>query len=248
MTVGRLIDFEKVSMSAHPVHGLSVVIPTLNSAGQLARTLAGLEGGRAQGLLDDIIISDGGSRDDTLAIAEGAGARVVRSAAGRGQQLGAGADAAKGLWLLFLHDDSRLDEGWIPAVQDFIVAQDGQMSEQAAVFAFALDDPDPRARRIERLARWRGRRLGLPYGDQGLLISRAHYEQLGGFRPLPLMEDVDLVRRIGRGRLATLPCHLYTSAARYRRDGWVLRPLRNLTLLGLYFLGLSPDWLRRLYG
>ena len=94
----------------------------------------------------------------------------------------------------------------------------------------------------------RCRRFGLPYGDQGLLISRAHYERLGGFRPLPLMEDVDLVRRIGRNDLVPLEADAITSAARYRRDGWWFRPLRNLTCLSLYFAGLPPQALRRLYG
>ena len=79
-------------------------------------------------------------------------------------------------------------------------------------------------------------------------ISRAHYEGLGGFRPLPLMEDVDLVRRIGRDNLVLLDADAVTSAARYRREGWLLRPLRNLTCLMLYFAGVRPQTLRRLYG
>ena len=116
------------------------------------------------------------------------------------------------------------------------------------MFRFALDDPDPRARRIERLARWRGRVLGVPYGDQGLLISRAFYDVLGGYRPLPLMEDVDMVRRIGRRRLVELDAAAVTSAARYRAGGWWLRPVRNLSILGLYFLGAPPALLKRLYG
>ncbi|MGF1608887.1 MAG: glycosyl transferase family 2, partial [Kiloniellales bacterium] len=123
--------------------------------------------------------------------------------------------------------------------------------ERAAAFRLALDDPDPRARRIERLANWRARRLGLSYGDQGLFIARAFYDSLGGFRPLPLMEDVDLVRRIGRGRMAQLDCDLLTSAARYRQGGWWGgwwgRPLRNLSLLSAYFLGVPPAVLQRYY-
>jgi len=127
------------------------------------------------------------------------------------------------------------------------MAQPGA-AERAAVFRLRLDDAAPAARRIEKLAAWRSRRLGLPYGDQGLLIARRLYDQLGGYRPLPLMEDVDLVRRLGRRRLAALGSAAVTSAARYRRDGWWLRPLRNLALLALYYLGLPPRWLARLYG
>ena len=107
---------------------------------------------------------------------------------------------------------------------------------------------EPGARRIERWAAWRCRALALPYGDQGLLISRAHYGRLGGFHPLPLMEDVDLVRRIDRNDLVPLEADAITSADRYRRDGWWLRPLRNLTCLSLYFAGVPPRTLRRLYG
>ena len=95
---------------------------------------------------------------------------------------------------------------------------------------------------------WRCRLLALPYGDQGLLIPRGLYEALGGFRPLPLMEDVDLVRRIGRRRLALLPVAAVTSAARYRRAGYGPRVLRNLACLSLYGLGVPPRVIARLYG
>ncbi|MBD0271428.1 MAG: glycosyl transferase family 2, partial [Acetobacteraceae bacterium] len=92
------------------------------------------------------------------------------------------------------------------------------------------------------------RALALPYGDQGLLIPRALYEAVGGFRPLPLMEDVDLVRRLGRGRLAALPVAAVTSAERWRREGWRLRSARNLACLSLWFLGVRPEAIKRLYG
>jgi hypothetical protein len=111
-----------------------------------------------------------------------------------------------------------------------------------------LDDRSRAARRVERLVAWRCRRLGLPYGDQGLLIHRDLYREVGGFRAIPLMEDVDLARRIGRKRLLMLEADALTSAVRYRRDGFWLRPLRNLTLLGLYWLGVPPERLVRWYG
>jgi hypothetical protein len=118
---------------------------------------------------------------------------------------------------------------------------------RAAHFAFALDDPAPEARRLERLVAWRCRVLALPYGDQGLLLPRALYEATGGYRPLPLMEDVDLVRRIGRRRLAALPVAALTSAERWRRDGWRRRSARNLACLSLWFLGVPPRVIARLY-
>ncbi len=226
---------------------LSVVVPTLNAAAVLPAALAALEEGQRAGLVAEVILADGASTDNTVALAAGAGARVVdASTPGRGPQLAAGAAAAGGEWLLFLHADTCLAPGWAQAVAR--VLSDPATAGRAGFFRLRLDDPAPQARLIERLANWRARRLGLPYGDQGLLIARAFYDGLGGFRPLPLMEDVEFVRRIGRRRLVALDGEAVTSAARYRRDGWWARPLRNLTLLSLYFLGLPPGWLRRLYG
>jgi hypothetical protein len=119
---------------------------------------------------------------------------------------------------------------------------------RAGYFDLRLADPSPAARRIERLVASRCRALALPYGDQGLLISRELYRQCGGYRPLPLMEDVDLVRRLGRGRLAPIGFPIDASARRYKRDGYIARPLRNLLCLSLYFAGLPPRHIARLYG
>ena len=224
---------------------LTIVIPALDAAETLKDTLDSLEEGRAAGLLDEILVVDGGSRDGTASIACGAGARVLKAERGRGPQLAAGGAAAKGPWLLFLHADSRPAPGWAQAVRDFIEAPGAEA--RAGWFGLRLDDPSPGARRIERLANWRARRLGLPYGDQGLLISRPLYDQLGGYQPLLLMEDVALVRRIGRARLRPLPATIVTSARRYRRDGWWWRPTRNVLLIVGYFLGVPPRLLARCY-
>ncbi len=225
---------------------LSVVVPALDAAATLPETLAALAAARAEGLLREVLVVDGGSGDRTVEVAAGWGARVLNAAAGRGTQLAAGGAAATGDWLLFLHADTRLGPGWAAAARAFMARPGSE--RQAAAFRLALDDADPRARRVERLANWRAATLGLPYGDQGLLIARAFYQALGGHRPLPLMEDVALARRIGRRRIVLLDAEAVTSAARYRQDGWWLRPLRNLALLGLYFLGAPPRLLRRLYG
>jgi len=227
---------------------LSIVIPTLGAAGTLAATLAALDdvGASAQALRGaETIVVDGGSTDASPALAQKLGARVIAAPRGRGLQLNAGAKAAKGDWLLFLHADTRLAPGWAAAVGAFIA--DPANAERAGYFRFALDDPAPAARRVERLVSWRCRRLGLPYGDQGLLIARDFYQALGGYRPLAMMEDVALVRRIGRRRLVALEAAAVTSARRYRRDGYVMRPARNLLCLGLYFLGLPPRLIARIY-
>ncbi len=224
---------------------IAVVVPALNAAADLAAALAALEEGRAAGLVGQTLVVDGGSADATREIAARAGARVLSAPRGRGAQLAAGAAAAEAPWLLFLHADTRLVSGWTTVVARFQAGEDSR--RRAAVFRLAFDDPAPEARRLARLANWRARVLGLPYGDQGLLIARAFYQELGGFRPLPLMEDVDLIRRIGRRRVEVLEADALTSAVRYRRDGWWLRPARNLSLLALYYLGVPPARLARLY-
>jgi rSAM/selenodomain-associated transferase 2 len=218
---------------------LSIIVPTLNAAADLPQTLAACSEAHA---LEHIVV-DGGSTDGTGSLAMRLGADVVTAPRGRGAQLSAGAAAARGDWLLFLHADTRPQPGWAAAAR-------AQMRDpsRAGYFAFALDDASPQARRLERLVAWRCRALALPYGDQGLLIARSLYEEVGGFRPLPLMEDVDLVRRLGRRRLAALPAAAVTSAEKWRRQGWARRSARNLACLSLWFLGVPPHVIRRLYG
>lgn len=220
-----------------------MVIPTLDAAVELPATLAALAN---PAVVREIVVADGGSRDATVRIARGAGAHVIAAPRGRGPQLAAGAAAAGGAWLLFLHADCRLAPGWEEAVAAHLAAPDA--ASRAGYFALALDDDSAAARRLERLVSWRCRALSLPYGDQGLLIARALYERVGGFADIPLMEDVDLVRRLGRGRLAALPAIARVSARRYRQDGYVRRPLRNLACLSLYFAGVPPRHIARLYG
>jgi rSAM/selenodomain-associated transferase 2 len=222
---------------------LSIIIPTLNAAETLAQTLAAAF---ISGIVDEVIVADGGSTDITVSVARGAGARVVLAPRGRGRQLAAGAAATSGDWLLFMHADCRLEPGWNVAVSAFLAAP--AAAARAGYFDLALDDPAPAARRVERIVAWRCRRLALPYGDQGLLIARTLYEEVGGFAPLPLMEDVDLVRRLGRSRLVPIGARCIASAQRYRRDGYVRRPLRNLLCLGLYFAGVPPARIVQLYG
>jgi rSAM/selenodomain-associated transferase 2 len=219
---------------------IDVVIPTLNAARSLAMTLDSVRGDAGIA----VTVCDGGSRDDTTTIARHAGATVVVTQPGRGRQLARGAAAGSAAWLLFLHADTTLSPGWTTAARRFMA----DATSKAGYFRLRFASADRRARRIERLVAWRSRTLGLPYGDQGLLIARAFYRQLGGFRDLPLMEDVDLARRIGRRNLVPLDAEAVTSAERYERDGWLARPVRNLGCLALYFAGLSPAVIRRLYG
>ena len=227
--------------------GLSVIVPALNAATSLPACLDALSDGRrlSLNLNLDVTVVDGGSTDATRATVTASGASVIDSAPGRGRQLATGAAAAAGDWLLFLHADTRLRPGWDRAVAAHIA--DPGMRGTAAVFRLAFDDDSPAARRTAALATWRARRLGLPYGDQGLLIARELYAAVGGYPDIPLMEDVVMARRLGRRRIRVLDATAVTSAAKYRRDGWWRRSATNVGLLSLYFLGVPPARLARLY-
>ena len=218
---------------------LSIVIPALNAAATLPATLAALSG-----TAGEVVVADGGSGDGTTGLAGASGARVLVAPRGRGTQLAAGAAAARGAWLLFLHADTRLAPGW----EAVAAAHMRTRPDAAGFFRFRLDSADPRARRLERAVAWRCRALALPYGDQGLLIHRGLLARAGGIRPLPLMEDVDLVRRLGRARLVALAADAVTSASKWERDGWYRRSARNLCCLGLYLCGVPPRAIARLYG
>ena len=226
-----------------PTASVSAIIPTLNAAGTLPALMEQLRGST---IFAEIIVVDGGSSDETVTIAQTAGACVLAAPCGRGIQLAAGAGAAAGDWLLFVHADCRLSPDWETAVAAFLAASES--TARAGYFDFALDDAAPAARRLERIVAWRCRVLALPYGDQGLLIPRSLYRAVGGFAPVPLMEDVDFVRRLGRGRLIRIGARCISSPRRYRREGYWRRPLRNLFCLSLYFAGVSPYRIARLYG
>ena len=228
---------------------LGVVIPTLNAGDGLAATLRALD--EARTVFDlDVVVVDGGSADDTIAQARAGGARVVESDPGRGAQLHAGAQAVIGDGLLFLHADTVLDCDWARELHAATVQPEAD--GKVFYFRFELDDDHPGARRVEHWVAQRCQKRNLPYGDQGLALPRDLYDALGGFAPMRLMEDVNFVSRIkyrcGTTSLVQLNAAARTSADRYRRDGYWLRPLRNALCRKMYFAGISLGIIAKVYG
>ena len=222
---------------------LSIVIPTMNAGQALPGCLAALMEGVEAGLIRELVVADGGSQDATQTIADEVGAVFLSDRASRGGQLRRGADAAQGTWLLFLHADTQLAPGWSEAVVSHIADR----PEQAGYFRLQFDKRCGPARMVAGWANLRARMFGLPFGDQGLLISRALYEEIGGFADIPLMEDVAIARALGRKRMAPLPSIARTSARKYATEGWFRRGARNLSLQLRFFFGASPERLAQSY-
>src|SRR5205809_18602 len=185
-----------------------------------------------------------GSREATLAVAERAAARTLVGPAGRARQLNAGAAAARGEWLLFLHADARVP----PAARRALLAAvvDAPVP-QVAVFRFAIDLPAPWKRFIELGQALRQRLYHLPYGDQGLLIRRELFHATGGYADIEIMEDVEMIRRMKRRRveIRALSGALVTSGRRYRERGVLRTWLTNVMLIALYLPGVPPRRLAR---
>lgn len=219
---------------------LSIIIPTLDDAEALGPCLGALAPALTEGLIRELILSDGGSSDGIEAVADAAGAELLAGPPGRGGQLARGAEAAVGEWLLFLHADTLLSPGWAEAARVHMNAH----PDAAGWFRLRFDASGFAPAWTAGWANLRARGFGLPYGDQGLLVRAAVYRRAGGFPDIPLMEDVSLVRRL---ETRELTAEALTSARRYQRDGWLARGWRNLTTLALWRLGVSPERLARRY-
>lgn len=219
---------------------VSIVIPTLNAAEALPRCLEALIEGLANGVIRELIVSDAGSQDATRAIAEAAGAKVITGPASRGGQLCRGAAVTRGEWLLVLHADTVLSSGWAKVVAAHIADH-----KSPAWFRLEFDAHGFAPWFVSRWANLRSRLLGLPYGDQGLLLSRADYDAAGGYPDQPLMEDVALVRALSG--LCGLPIRARTSAVRYQQGGWFRQGARNLWILTRYLGGVNPEDLAKSY-
>jgi rSAM/selenodomain-associated transferase 2 len=221
---------------------VSVVIPVRGDSAPLARLLASLPAHPDV----EIIVSTADVPDAAQLRLRAARADVrwIDGPAGRGAQLNRGAASAASRWLWFLHADCTVPTAWREAFQ----ALDGQTEVVGGSFRFHLESPAWQARWLERGVAARVRLFDLPYGDQGIFVRRAVFTSLGGYRPWPLLEDVEFMGRLKRqGRLAHLSLRLTTSARRWERRGWLRQSAANLTTLALYGLGVSPERLARRY-
>lgn len=226
---------------------ISVVIPALNAAARFEAALDTLVGAAVAGLVKEVIVVDGGSTDETLAIADRFGAKILKAPPGRGGQMKAGAEAARGDWLLFLHADTALEERWSAEAESFTKG----FPDCAGVFTLTFDAQGLAPKLVAGGAMLRTKLLKSPYGDQGLLISKKVYEEAGGFADIPLMEDVDFIRRFvrlkGRSALKVLKSKAVTSAERYERDGYLRRVCKNAVTLMRYNFGATPEELAKAY-
>jgi len=219
---------------------LSVIIPTLNEEQVLAATL---ERARQTGV-HEIIVVDGGSTDETRAVAARLAAMVMSAPRGRAAQMNAGAARATGDILLFLHADTLLPNGFAAAVIAACAAPD----VVGGRFDVDLQPSTALIRLTGALMNRRSRLTRIATGDQAIFIRRDVFARLGGYADMPLMEDIDLSRRMKRaGRLACLRERVTTSTRRWQKNGVVCTILMMWTLRALYFCGISPARLQRAY-
>lgn len=218
---------------------ISVVIPTLNEESSLPETVAALPDGLAE-----VVVADGGSRDGTCEIARSAGCRVVQTGTGRGVQMNAGAAAATGDVLLFLHADTRLPTRAAAEIRRALETP----GVVAGGFRLRIGSDDPFLSLVAATANLRTRATRIVYGDQALFVRRDAFEAAGRFPDFPIMEDVALGRRLKRfGAIALVDACVTTSARRWERENPLYTTLRNWVLVSLFLLGVSPHVLARWY-
>jgi rSAM/selenodomain-associated transferase 2 len=220
-----------------------VIIPVLNEAETIAAVLSSVQRAGAE-IPIEIIVVDGGSSDATVELAKAAGAIVLQTAPGRAKQMNAGAKAASGDILLFLHADTYLPSGFASLVTQTLAKPE----TVAGAFDLRIAGSHPGLRWIEWGVKWRSRLLQLPYGDQAIFLKAATFEQVNGFAELPIMEDFEFVRRLQTyGKIAIAPAAVTTSGRRWQRLGIVRTTLINQMAIAAYFLGVPLDQIARWY-
>ncbi len=219
---------------------ISVVIPALNEADNLKRTIDSI------GPLDDkeIILADGGSFDETIDIAESFNIKVVNSSPPKAKQMNEGATPASGDILLFLHADTRLPVNFETHVRKCF----SHTGNVAGAFELGLDTDTPAFRLIERLANWRSHRLHLPYGDQAIFVLADIFHQMEGFPEIPIMEDFSFIRQLSKkGGIVTLPVPVVTSSRRWKNFGILRTTIINQMVIVMFYAGVPPKIIARWY-
>jgi len=219
---------------------ISVIIPVLNDAEALDLALGSTQDYTGV----ECIVVDGGSSDESAEVAQSRGVKVLHSPPGRARQMNAGAEVAEGRFLLFLHADTRLPEGFDGHVRQILTGS----GVAAGAFQLQIDAPSARLRLIEKAANWRSRYLQMPYGDQAIFLRKELFREMGGFPDLPIMEDFQLIRRLqGEGRIVIAPAAVVTSARRWKKLGALRTTLLNQLMILGFYLGFEPARLARWY-
>ena len=223
---------------------ISIIVPVLNEQSIINELIEHLydlpyAGGR------EVIVVDGNQNQNTLAVISRGGVKKIASSRGRGVQMNAGAAEAIGETLLFLHADTRLP----PVALERI----GLTIEPPHIVGGAFDLGIPSNkwgfRLIETVASWRSRITRIPYGDQAIFIKRTVFEQIGGFKEIPIMEDVEFMRRVRKSgrKITIIPLKVRTAARRWEKEGLLYTTLRNWILISAYACGVSPRRLSKFY-
>lgn len=224
---------------SHHNNSLSIIIPALNESAQI---LAAIQSAR-KGLPLEVIVVDGGSRDETAQIATKAGATVIQAPRGRAAQMNAGAGISRGSHLLFLHADTRLPDGYSVHIRRIL-----NDSAVAGAFRFGIAQPFSGRRLIEWMTNFRARKLQMPYGDQAIFIRRKEFIEMGGYKPMPIMEDYDFIRRLRkRGRIMIADAATLTSGRRWLELGALRTTLINQLMITGYHCGVTPEKLAKFY-
>lgn len=221
---------------------ISVIIPALNEGDHIAGCIKAL---KAEDCGCEIIIADGGSTDRTKEVAAGfQGVKVISTEKGRGNQMNAGAAEAKGEVLLFLHADTILEEGW--ATDLLSLFENDSISGGA--FTFSIQLPAWKYRLVEAWVKLRFKLCSMPYGDQAIFVRKSTFDEIGGYSNIPLMEDVDLIKRLKKlGPIRMLDKKAITSERRWIKKGLIRTMATNQIIMLLYKLGVNPFKLARIY-
>ncbi len=219
---------------------ISIIIPTLNESKHIKATLASTQASTNV----EVIVVDGGSGDNTVDVAKSLGVTVITGYQNRAIQMNAGAMNATGDILLFLHADTLL-----PANFDAMIRKALQQPHiVAGAFALRIDAPQAGLRLVEWGVKWRSRWFQMPYGDQGIFITKEKFNDIGGFPQLPIMEDFQLLRNLKRlGKITYIPVPVITSSRRWLKKGILQTTLINQIVIIAYFMGVSPERIRTWY-